>query len=587
MSKYKQKQKDLFLRFSRKSKNYLLNFEDKAYLNKNYSNININFELSRANKNNLVCFVSKNNEQNEFSKFLFFKKFKRKIIYLYDSNSLINDYNLKNNLFRTFNNNDPNIFLHLAISYYEKDDGFENCTLLVKEFILKSPNKMKGKKLIKFIDDYIYLFKPIFIGHELFNTAYRSLSFFLEIAITNQIYAEYLEYSYLKLLERNENDDFAIVLYLDRIFLLGESFFLLEQFDKAIQYFKLYYVIYIDGENTLYHESRDDVALRIDYAIIIGSWSKGMKFWGEKDFNNAKKAFQDFLTLYEHGNYFHKLLSYIIDTINSKGDVIPLHQQLNMCQQWMNESKIKELSIFNLDRSPLDMIKMLKMIYKKMESIEEGFFHGLEKTSELEDSGVFNGEKKITRIYANNTQSEQPEESEAKQEFARMWTNDTDPKGIPISVEQKKNVIEKKEKYQLLVIIEKTRTQIYLEGEPKKIPGNKAFQILCYLLTHNGYGGTLWNIAQNIYGETESIVINDIKQGITKLKNSDDFNIAIKQAEEGYFNGKVLEFSKRVKSRITNLNNTLFSNYFSKLTSNELSDDYSFSTMIKFCIIKT
>jgi len=179
-------------------------------------------------------------------------------------------------------------------------------------------------------------------------------------------------------------------------------------------------------------------------------------------------------------------------------------------------------------------------------------------------------------------------EEKEKQEYL-VWYNDTEPEGESISRKDKNYILNNEiNKLDLLIIKEEAHLQVFICGNEDKPPGPTAFKVLYYILKHKGYGGTSWNLANNIYNVNDILKLGDgdYKDLYEAIKYYDKLEEANKQKSKGELKDKIAEFSKKAGSRIKYLNKNILKDLDTKLEADSITEEYSFVPMIKYCLIE-
>jgi hypothetical protein len=173
------------------------------------------------------------------------------------------------------------------------------------------------------------------------------------------------------------------------------------------------------------------------------------------------------------------------------------------------------------------------------------------------------------------------EPAEEKAEY-RVWYKDSEPKGKPIYTEDKEAEIKNVKNYNLLIVREETRTQVFINGKKsKRPPGKLAYRILSYVLKHKGSGGTAWDVAQHVWSSKYTIPFKDVRESIKTIGMQQRIEKArIEQSTED-----IEHISALVRRRITDLNKYFLKKLNIKLEAKEM-DEYELTTVPKYCLIE-
>ena len=164
----------------------------------------------------------------------------------------------------------------------------------------------------------------------------------------------------------------------------------------------------------------------------------------------------------------------------------------------------------------------------------------------------------------------------------RAWYKDSEPKGKPLDSKEKEDIVTNPKKYELLIIREETRTQVFIRGEEsKRPPGKLAYRILSYVLQHKGSGGTAWNIAQHVWESKYITPFKDVRETMKAVEIQQRIEKArIEQSTED-----IEHISTLVRRRIADLNKYFLKKLNIKLEAKEM-DEYELTTIPKYCLIE-
>ena len=250
-------------------------------------------------------------------RWLFCRIEKDMVSYLYDADSLINDWESNSSReFKTFGSNDPYIYLHLAIAYQIKGCHLEECSHVLKEFIKRNPDA-RGKKVAQTIEDYAWLFVAHFYGFAVFGSCYLDMGMLEESAIVSTAFANH------DMVDEDKKEEFA-----------GHAYFYLGQFSKArIALAKLE-----ERYAKVEHPSSDGLNLvRFQYY-----WALGMEKWEEGATIDAYKAIQIAKRLTKSGDPEEKLMTYLEGAINAGNNVVSMAQQISLLNMWRENTHADE-----------------------------------------------------------------------------------------------------------------------------------------------------------------------------------------------------------------------------------------------------
>lgn len=172
---------------------------------------------------------------------------------------------------------------------------------------------------------------------------------------------------------------------------------------------------------------------------------------------------------------------------------------------------------------------------------------------------------------------------EEKAEY-RVWYKDSEPKGKPLDSKEKEDIVTNPKKYELLIIREETRTQVFIRGEEsKRPPGKLAYRILVYVLKHKGAGGTAWNIAQHVWESTCTASFKDVRESMKAI----EMQQRIEKAKIEDSMTEIERISALVRRRVTDLNKRFFKKLKVKLEADKEMDEYEFIPRVpNYCLIE-
>lgn len=201
-------------------------------------------------------------------------------------------------------------------------------------------------------------------------------------------------------------------------------------------------------------------------------------------------------------------------------------------------------------------------------------------------SKKYEAQERMTEEILNRIKKFEPEEmvkepEEEKAEY-RVWYKDSEPKGEPLDSKGKEDIVTNPKKYELLIIREETRTQVFIKGEEsKRPPGKLAYRILVYVLKNKGAGGTAWDIAQHVWESKYNRPFKDVRETIKSIEMQERIDKArIEQSTED-----IERISTLVRRRITDLNKYFLKKLSIKLEAKEM-DEYELTTVPKYCLIE-
>ncbi len=276
---------------------------------------------------------------------LFCKKIKERLLFLYDADSLIEAYS-KSKGFRKFDASDAHIYLNLAIAYWREEHDIKRCIYALMEFIKREPSA-KGKSLMEKAEDYAWLFIIYFEGFSLLNKAYLKMGMLKEAAILDRKFADCM---YAKEEEKS--------------FFVGHSYLLLEQFNKAISFFK---------RGVKKEKKNIDKLTNFEKGIIPSSkhldnlrygyyWATGMQRWEQGKIGESLKAFQEAREISEKGSPEEKLMVRLLESIHSSKEFENMAFQISLLNKWREEAK---------PETPPSESDMLQLLFNKVEYVEE------------------------------------------------------------------------------------------------------------------------------------------------------------------------------------------------------------------------
>ncbi len=326
---------------------------------------------------------------NNNSRLLFFRKTDGEIKYLYDSTLLIKDWDKEQKKFRTLNESDPPIYLHLAISFHHKDKEFFvfQTRQAIWEFIKNNP-KAKGKNAPKTIREMMWIFNVDFTVFYLIREAYFRLEMPEEIGFT------YINYA----------DDF---LGGDNR-LKGKGNIFLGNFTEARTLLKKAFEE--ERELSVNNPSIDRVQLLEDINAHY-LWAFGMESWQAERKEEASIFLRDAAYQFhkKKAEHYARLMEYLCELVQKNRKLLSLRSQLYFLDKQSIEHAKKdtlEKSEFVLEnrlgvkeKILIDSNEMEKLL-ERIEYLSDKFdsYENLIRSIELEKSEKLKGGKKSLKI---------------------------------------------------------------------------------------------------------------------------------------------------------------------------------------------
>lgn len=290
----------------------------------------VNFDLSVASKYYCMAYIESVTFYGHrcHEKYIFLKKNRDKLIFLYDAESLIQDYESNDSSFERFSDEDPNIYLHLAISYWRHKSNLTEQTLqALGEYIKRNPDA-RGKNVIETIEDNAYLFLLAYEGFYLFYSCYLKMDMLKEAAITYSIFAD------CHFPDTKKKQSYY-----------GYSYLLSEQYRNARISFR-------EAENYEYF------------------WALGMEKWEGNSVEAAKEAFKKSRKFSEKDSSKEKLINYLLESLKLKKDITSMSLQMSLLDAWNKEARNKKRSV-KKQTVKNSILNDLKDIVDKISSLEE------------------------------------------------------------------------------------------------------------------------------------------------------------------------------------------------------------------------
>ncbi len=175
---------------------------------------------------------------------------------------------------------------------------------------------------------------------------------------------------------------------------------------------------------------------------------------------------------------------------------------------------------------------------------------------------------------------------EEEQTEYRIWYKGSEPEGERIDSKVKEDKIENAKDYDLLIIREETRTQVFINGKKvRPVSGKLTYRVLNYVLRNKGSGGTAWNIAEHIFDVKYADDFRDIRGLVKAIKMQPDLDKAKRQTAEELFKGEAKRFSKLARRRIEDLNKFFLKKIPTELKTNEMKE-FELTPLPNYCLIE-
>ena len=314
---------------------------------------------------------------------MFFKLIDSKITYLYDSQSLIEDWDKENERFKKFDTKDPNIYLHLALSFHRKNAFSDEVWIALQYFVKNNPDA-KGENARKTIRESAWLFPAKFEAFSLLANVYLELDMVKEAGDVYDIAADDLsgEDKFLKGLARLHWNRFK-----EARKLLNDGL----QRETRLQEELL--------QNSLKKPSSDALfimsSVKEHLLDIEGHyfWALGMEKWQNGDKEKAAKCFE------EAGKHFKQiksknraeLMDYFSENVHNNKEIreVPLH--IKPFREKVKEHRLEEIEIkkkketFKPTRQEIrQLIQEVRDMKSKMDELNQELIPELRKSQEKE-----------------------------------------------------------------------------------------------------------------------------------------------------------------------------------------------------------
>lgn len=500
----------------------------------------------------------------EIKRILFFKEYKSKLVYQYDSEELIKKFesnSLYSNKSNSDNNKDSIVFLHLAISYRYRtwrnnmESKYDNelCVNSILYFIAFHSDTV-GKPFLKVLFDSVFFFIHPHHCFELFYQSYAFCDLPLEAAIT---YFKFADSCFFEDVRKHEY--------------YGLAHLTLDNYKNAKKEFEK---ILKSEEKSLFCD--------MNYIAYLFFLSLGMEQWKSSKMDSAMNSIQTAKKLVKVNSYEESLMSCLHEIIGSDQKLIKIADLKPLVREYRRRKTanepIGEPQIIISDNQDLlkffidvwseevnDKDSQIDQSIKDLSIYEECFNKMSEEVNQVH--------KKLSQVRTGwySQQSSEKFKSQNKRtknyEY-KAWHEDTSPNGLLIDEKKKDDIVTNgSENYDLIVIKEETFTQVFIEGRKAVSIGGLSFDILIYVLKHKGTGGNSWNIAKHIY-------------------NSSEVKEAEREEDEEFKSDKRARISSKVRQSIKRLNDYLISNKLDVTLTSKHKNPYKLTRQIRYCLIE-
>lgn len=483
----------------------------------------INFKFSRTGGSYAVMSTTGRRE-------LFCKRSDKGWHYLYDADSLIEDWESNNSKeFKKSNNKNPHIYLHLAIAYVSEKDDWRKSGEVLSEFIKNSPDA-NGEKVSETIEDYAWLFPVSLYGFSIFARCYLGMNMLQEAALT------YTAFGNLHFAKGKAEDS-----------LDGYSHLLLGQFSEARTSLAKY-------QKRMGHLPSDDFKKNMTFKYY---WALAMEKWQERKTEEAYAAIRNAKKLTDRGSPEEKLMTYLEGLIHSGKGLEAMPQQISLLNRWRENADADAVP----EKKEYDSDEINQLLLREIQRVQESI-------SVL--SGTAAGMQKPVQM---------------AQVYARMWTNETDSEGEAIKTREEADALKNSPKYCLVIFKKKTCTELFVNKKEAVLPGGLMYKTLEYALKHQGSAGTAWNIAKHLWDLKEAEKLKDLKEMASALKMQPRIQEATMRLKVDETKKGIALISKRINRRIEDLNRIFLSKFRVRLKANELGE-YEFSPNLEYCLME-
>jgi hypothetical protein len=258
------------------------------------------------------------------TRIIFAKVSDSKIEYLYDSDSLRKDWDVKKLRFKTYDAKDINIYLHLAISFLT-DFSLIDAEDALREFIKLNPDT-KGNNCAKTVVEFSELFPMAIFGFSLFGFVYTRLHMVSEAGIAYEVMGTY------------DNC----------VSNIGYGLILQSKYDEAVNILSREYDrLESKLENELKNSKKDVFSFphSLTKSILdnIGGhyfWAGGMKFWSREKWKEAEKSFNTAYDFFkERETAKAKLMAHLSEIVRYRNKILDMTSQLSLIDKYGEKKK--------------------------------------------------------------------------------------------------------------------------------------------------------------------------------------------------------------------------------------------------------
>lgn len=278
----------------------------------------LDYSFSKYFKNSLVIWT-------DAQRTIFARESNSKIEYLYDSVSLIKDWDVKKLRFRTHDAKNINIHLHLAISFL-RDFSLIDAEDALREFIKLNPDAI-GVNSAKTIQECSELFPMSAFGFSLFGFVYTRLHMVNEAGIAYE------------LMGKEE----------DCVTNTGYGLILQSRFDEAIYVLeKEYNRLESELENELRNSKKDVFSFphSLTKSLLndIGGlyfWAAGMKFWSHEKWKEAEHTFSTAYDFFkEKETAKSKLMGHLSEIVRYRNKALDMASQRSLIDKYEEKKEV-------------------------------------------------------------------------------------------------------------------------------------------------------------------------------------------------------------------------------------------------------
>lgn len=447
---------------------------------------------------------------------MFFKLIGSKITYLYDSQSLIEDWDKENERFKKFDTKDPNIYLHFALSFHRKKPFSDDVRIALRYFVKNNPDA-KGENARKTIRESAWLFPIKFEAFSLLANVYLELDMVKEAGDVYDIAADDLSGGdkFLKGLARLHWNRFK-----EARKLLNDEL----QRETKSQEELLQDLLKKPSSSAFFLES----FLKERLLDIEGHyfWALGMEKWQNGDKEKAAKCFE------EAGKYFKQiksknlaeLMNYFSENVHNNKEIreVPFH--IKPFREKVKEYRPEEIETrekTEITESTRERVGELLQEVRDMKS----------KIEELNQE-----------LIPELRKSQEEEKEKEKLEYAKYWNMESEIEGQIISRRRFNELLKARKDYEIFVIDHGEEEiggvgEVYFDNklispshEKRKIKDKKKeylspleYKILIYTIKHRGRAGDIVALVKHCWldpATAESLQATRKEGDMTKFQES-------------------------------------------------------------------